>query len=255
MLPDRVSVLTLNLWKDNRWADRAPSVRAFLDHADPDIAAFQELRPQTRDHLDEVLGGHARVTGELPGWSTEGNVYWRESSFRALDHGAIEVGILEEDRRLFWVRLVPRDDNRSADRSVLVCTAHFTYAGNDREVETGQSPRVDQARQTVDALAALGNPGEPVLFMGDLNDAVHPTRILAAAGYTDCFSELGVPVRPTFPAWPTKDDADAVVEMPLDWLVANEHATSRAAMVPEFFHDGVAPSDHWPVLAMYELWT
>jgi len=64
---------------------------------------------------------------------------------------------------------------------------------------------------------------------------------------------LNLPVRPTFPAWPTKADAGSVREIPLDWIVANDHARSLAASVPEFFHEDFAPSDHWPVLAVYEL--
>lgn len=245
----RVSVMSLNLWNTKRWEVREPAVRACLETVDPDIACFQELRPQTRDVLDATLSGHSRVEDPFDGWAREGNIFWRDDRFDLVEYGAADVGMLEADRRLFWARLQHRD----CDRTTFVSTAHFTYAGNDREVETGHSPRVDQAERTVQALDDLVRPGEPALFMGDLNDSVHPLRILREAGYTDCFSDLGVPVRPTFPAWPTKRDATTVVERPLDWIFANDRADSLVATVPEFFHAEVAPSDHWPVLAMYEL--
>ena len=249
MFPPRLSVMTLNLWNERRWDDRAKAVEACLQTVDPDLLCIQELRESTRDRLDAVLPGHRRVDDDFYGWTREGTIYWNDGHFAYVDHGSEDVGILEEYRRLFWVRLELTD----ADRTILVSTAHFTYQGNEHEVDTGQSPRVEQANRTVSALQDLQHEGEPVLFMGDLNDPVHPRRILADAGYTDCFSELGVPVRPTFPAWPTKDDADSIVEIPLDWIVANEHARSRCATVPEFFYEGMAPSDHWPVLAIYEL--
>lgn len=240
--------MTLNLWNDQRWNAREDAVRHCLKTIDPDILCLQELRESTREQLDEFLPGHGRVYDDLPGWTCEGNVYWREEHFSEIEHGAEGVGILEEDRRLFWVRLELADGT-----TLFVSTAHFTYPGHEHEQETGQSPRVEQATRTVDALDDRTRQNEPVLFMGDLNDPVHPRRILSEAGYTDPFSELHLPVRPTFPARPTKAGVESVTEIPLDWIFANEHARSVSATVPEFHHQDFAPSDHWPVLAVYEL--
>ncbi len=59
---------------------------------------------------------------------------------------------------------------------------------------------------------------KPVLafFMGDMNDAYHPQRILGRAGFTSCFAALGMQSPPTYA-------------------------------------EGLAPSDHWPVQAIYQL--
>jgi len=250
MFPDRTTVMTLNLWNDKRWAERESAVESCLETVRPDILCLQELRDVTQERIDSVLTTHDRVEDEFPGWTREGNVYWNNELYRAVEYGRERVGILEEHRRLFWVRLAPRN---ATDRTMLVGTAHFTYPGNEVERETGQSPRVEQAVKTVDALDRVARVGEPVLFAGDLNDPIHPYAILTEAGYTDCFSDLNVQVRPTFPARPTKHDLATAIEIPLDWVFANDHARSITATVPHFYHGDVAPSDHWPVLATYEL--
>mgnify|MGYP006191756549 CR=1 FL=1 len=50
-----------------------------------------------RELIDETLPGHARVDDEFEGWTTESNVYWRESLFSEIEHGAEDVGELALD--------------------------------------------------------------------------------------------------------------------------------------------------------------
>jgi hypothetical protein len=91
--------------------------------------------------------------------------------------------------------------------------------------------------------------------MGDLNDPVHPTALLHDAGYVSCFAALGVQPPPTYKCYPTADvkpGALAITQC-IDWLVANSHARAVSAAVPQFFLNDAAPSDHWPVQAVYEL--
>jgi len=245
MAPLRVSVMTLNLWRDERWEHREQALRRCLETFRPDVLCLQELLPRTREWLDGVLEDYDRVEDAFPGWARESNVYWRADLFGEVEHGTEAVGHSEEYRRLFWVRL------ELEDRTVLVGTAHFTAQNNERELETGQSPRVEQSRRTAASLTDLADEAEPVVFTGDLNDASHPRWILPDAGYTHPFADLNVPAPATFPARPTRQDR--VTEWPLDWIFANERLRSVAATVPEFYHEDAAPSDHWPVLAVYEM--
>ncbi len=39
----------------------------------------------------------------------------------------------------------------------------------------------------------------------------------------------------------------------VDWITANNQARALAASVPHFYLNDAAPSDHWPVQAVYEL--
>ena len=250
MFPPRLSVMSLNLWGEQRWTVREPAVKACLETLRPDVLCLQELTARTRERLDVFLPDHERVDGDHPGWTSAGNVYWRSDRLTEVTHGAADVSLPEPGRRLFWVRLSLPDDD---DRTLVVASAHLTYQLNERERDTGRSPRVEQTKRIVAELDDVAGETEPVLFAGDLNDPIHPYRVLSESGYSDCFSDLGHPVRATFPARATRSDLDTVVEVPYDWIFGNDAARSMAATVTEFYHDDVAPSDHWPVIATYEL--
>ena len=251
MLPCRISIVTYNIWLTQRWQLRAPALGGFLDTFNPDLLCLQELQQTSRDFIDAALPSHRRIDDSHPGWITESNIYWRDSLFTRVEHGTEDAGIPDGNRRLFWARLKLRE----LDRTLLVATAHLTSQRNKLECETGQSPRVDQIRRIIAALQRLNHPGEPLFFMGDMNDPVHPPRLLKEAGYPSCFASLGIQAPPTYQCYPTADvpPGNRVVNQCIDWLVANEHARAVAATVPHFYLKDAAPSDHWPVQAVYEI--
>ena len=251
MHPLRISIVTYNIWLTQRWAVRAPALRGFLQTFDPDVLCLQELQPESRGFIDEALPAHKRVDDDFRGWTTESNIYRRDALFTRVEHGIEDAGIPDGSRRLFWVRLKARD----LDRHVLVATAHLTSQRNKVESETGQSPRIEQIRRIISALKRLNQPGEPLFFMGDMNDAVHPPRMLHEAGYVSCFAALGVQSPPTYQCYPTADVpvGNRVVNQCIDWLVANREARAVSAAVPHFYLADAAPSDHWPVQAVYEI--
>ena len=249
MLPLRLSILTLNLWLNVRWNVREASVKTLLGVLNPDIFCVQELCAETQQSLDRFMPSHKRVCDGFEGWTTESNIYWNAEYLSLDEYGSEQVGI-EGNRRLFWVRL--RLSNLAT--TILVSTAHLTFKGNSIEVETGYSPRQDQTRKIIASLEALSEPNEPVFFMGDLNDTSHPIHILHEAGYRNCFSAMGLPSPVTAPTYPTSNislDSPALSQT-LDWIVSNKNARAVSAMVPNFFYGDIAPSDHWPVLAVYE---
>jgi endonuclease/exonuclease/phosphatase family metal-dependent hydrolase len=251
VFPIRLSFVTLNLWNTFRWEERRPALGEFLRVFQPDVLCVQELREETRAFLDDCLPGYRRVEDPFAGWIKQGNIYWNGRHLEKVEHGAEDVGILEPARRLFWARLQVRDHKTP----FLVCTAHFTFKGNPEEVLTGSSPRVRQTRRTIEALGGLARPDEPVLFMGDLNDSSHPVFLLHEAGYVDCFTALRLQSPSTSPCVPTarRLPHEPAPSQTLDWIVSNAHARAIAALVPCFYFGDVAPSDHWPVLAVYEI--
>jgi hypothetical protein len=60
---------------------------------------------------------------------------------------------------------------------------------------------------------------------------------------------------PTWPAIPTAKDGPwtSITNQTIDWIVANDAARPLAVDVPHFFLGDTSPSDHWPVMAIYEL--
>jgi endonuclease/exonuclease/phosphatase (EEP) superfamily protein YafD len=246
--PHRFVVTTCNIWERARWPERSAPLRSYLELTGPDVLAIQELRPETREVIDDALPSHDRVEDPFVGWLEEGTIYWRRSLFEEVEHGAEDVGhVYSPNRRLFWVRL----RHRPSGSTVLVTTVHFTWQGNPGEREAGQSPRNAEARATLAALERLSpaqeTGGEPVLFMGDLNDATNAIKTLREGGLTDSSTATGSPLLPTHPARPTATGVPQV----LDWQFHRGEVRALTSHVGDYFLDDVAPSDHKPVVVTY----
>lgn len=251
-MPTRINCITYNIWNVERWQERAPALGKFLELFDPDVFCVQELRRKTRTFLDGALSGHSRVQDSFGGWALESNIYWRDAMFSEIEHGAEDVGIKEKGhRRLFWVRLESADTGRS----LLVGTAHLTHQRHPTEAASGHSPRVVEAKAIARELKRLNRRGEPLVFMGDMNDPVLVANVLHDAGYMSAFSVLGLAPPPTFKVYPTANVGPGKLAMNecVDWIVANAEARPIATTVPQFYYGDIAPSDHWPVQAIYEI--
>jgi endonuclease/exonuclease/phosphatase (EEP) superfamily protein YafD len=177
----------------------------------------------------------------------EGNIYWNRELFDLVEYGAEDVGIFEKLRRLFWVRLRLRWGDEQP--TLFVATAHYTYQDNERERTEGLNPRLDQARKTVTALNRLSPVLEPLLFMGDLNDARHPVRILREGGLIPSFEALGRVPSPTSPVLTYKPGPPEVV----DWMLHRGPIRPMTSEVVDFYVGDLPPSDHRPLLTTYRL--
>ena len=251
MVPTRLSLITYNLWLTERWPARADALARFLKLFAPDVLCVQELQRPTQEFLDGALKEHDRVRDAFSGWTNESNIYWSKALFENVEYGAQDVGHLEPERRMFWVRL----RFKPLPGTIFAATAHLTSPRNRDEGESGLSPRVRQLRRIAHELSRLVRKDEPAFFMGDMNDARHPQRILKPAGFVSCFAALGLQSPPTFQCYPTANvlpDEPTSTEA-IDLIVANKHARAIAASVPQCYAGDIAPSDHWPVQAVYEL--
>jgi endonuclease/exonuclease/phosphatase family metal-dependent hydrolase len=193
------------------------------------------------------LAAHGYIKDELPGWTCESNIFWHKDYFTELAHGLEELEMPEQNRGLFWVRL----KLKGSSKTIFIATAHFTWQGYSEEIETGLTLRNRQARQTIEYLQKLVNHDEPAFFMGDLNDPVIPHIFFPQAGYESCFKDLNLLCPPTYPAVPTSDDISE--NQTIDWIFSNGKAKTISASVPQFYFNGFAPSDHWPVHAIYQI--
>jgi endonuclease/exonuclease/phosphatase family metal-dependent hydrolase len=243
--PLRFSVCTYNVWGRTRWPERREALAHAVRSLRPDILCTQEVQPGIIETLDLELGPtHDRVHDEFEGWLDESNIWWHRERFDLLEAGAEDVGILEPLRRLFWVLLRQRDGDC---RSVLVATAHWTWHGHPEARRTEANVRMPQARATVAALDRLTERCPDQLFMGDLNDTTEPLAVLREAGFVDCFAELGLWSDATHPARPTPG-----VPQTIDWIVRRGELRSVLAHVADIHLGDLAPSDHRPVIAVYE---
>jgi hypothetical protein len=187
-----------------------------------------------------------------------------------VEEGFVHIKQEEEHRRLFYIRLRFKGDSES--RTVLFSTAHYTWQGHPRECETDLNLRKIQARATVAALDLLQKPTEVCFFGGDLNESFWPKRILEKAGFSDPFTTMGLPCRPTHPCRPTLAHEDTNCDSALDWLFARPGKSMEGGSVRPLLSSvvrdmvglssdnpderevlQVCPSDHCPVLAVYRL--
>lgn len=235
---------TYNLWATFRWEERRQPLKRFLELNRPDVLCVQELSPVATDLIGDTLPGMRRVEDPFPGWSEEGNIFWNTDLFDLVEYGAEEIGQMNENRRLFWVRL-----SRDSGDTILVATAHFTWNGNFREVGERINVRVGEAEAAAAHLDELVHEGEPVLFIGDFNDYLHPLRVLRMAGFEDSFMALGrVPVI-TYPAFPIPHQPPEL----LDWMLHRGPIRATLTSVVDFYVQEFPPSDHKPVLTTYVL--
>jgi hypothetical protein len=248
-------VQTHNLWGDSWAEERGAALRQLYSVRPPDLLATQELRPWSRDVLDAAMPDHDRVDDEFAGWHRQSNLWWRRDLFSRVGHGAEDVGIVEPTARLFWVRLSCADGSGT----LLLSTAHLSYAGTPIEMDTGVNQRVPQARRVIEELARIAGEAEPVLFTVDINDIGVPLWTFGNGGYLDAFSALQRHCPPTHPVIPsgfaeTVGTSKSPVASPpkaIDWIYFRGPVRPRVAEVVEFFHRGVAPSDHAPVAAAF----
>jgi endonuclease/exonuclease/phosphatase family metal-dependent hydrolase len=106
-------------------------------------------------------------------------------------------------------------------------------------------------RRLVEALRKLIPSGQPALICGDFNDPVHPSRILNQAGFSEVFNTLGLVPPVTFPSVPITDEIDT--NEAIDKIMASGPLRPLLATVPAFHFQRTVVSDHWPVMAVYEL--
>jgi endonuclease/exonuclease/phosphatase family metal-dependent hydrolase len=137
----------------NRWDERRVPLQRFLQVNRPDILCVQELTPQACGLIDAALPDHRRVEDPFPGFTEEGTIYWNTEIFDLVEYGAEDIGIIEEKRRLSWVRL-----RTTSGATVVVATAHFTWLWEAGASGEWITVRVAQAKAAVMALEGVTQP-------------------------------------------------------------------------------------------------
>jgi endonuclease/exonuclease/phosphatase family metal-dependent hydrolase len=246
--------MTYNLWGDAHAAAREPALREFIRLRQPDLLATQELRPWSRQVIDEELDDCERVRDDFPGWARQSNLWWRTSLFEHLKHGADDVGILDDGARFFWVRL--RD--RRSGTELVFGTAHLTWPGHADEQADGRGRRAPQATRIVERLDDLTDNGAlACIFTSDVNDIGPANWALGNGGLLDSFTSLGQHSPVTHPVVPmplttrvgTRLSPLASPAKAIDWIFHRGPLVCRSSEVADFFHHASAPSDHKAVLA------
>jgi endonuclease/exonuclease/phosphatase family metal-dependent hydrolase len=248
-----VVAMTYNLWGDTHASQREPALRQFLRTRQPDLLATQELRPWSRAVVDEELNRCSRVHDSFEGWSHQSNLWWRDSLFECLDFGADDVGILDKNARLFWVRL----RLLATGATLVFATAHLTYPGHADERSDGISRRTGQAARIVERLRQIASQDSACVFTTDINDIGPANWEFGNGGFLDSFTVLGQHSPVTHPVVPmpftsqvgTRLSPLASPAKAIDWIFLRGDIACRSSEVADYFFEASAPSDHKAVLA------
>lgn len=249
--------MTHNLWGDHFAKQRRAALERLYQVRAPDLLGVQELRRWSRGTLDGAMPGHERVTDDFAGWERQSNIWWRKNVFGYIEHGAEDVGILDDAARLFWVRL--RFTERPGE-TIVFGTGHLTWPGHKLERETGVNQRAPQAMAVVEKLNQIAGDGS-CIFTVDINDIGEPNWTFGNSGFLDTFSALHRHCPPTHPVIPSGFSAEIGTGMSplvspskaIDWIYFRGPLRARTSEVVDFFDRGIAPSDHYPVAATLAL--
>ena len=140
---------------------------------------------------------------------------------------------------------------------VFFSTAHFPWAGDSYEIETGINQRIPAALKVCEHFRRLVPPQECAIFGGDVNDDFHPIRILSEeVGLMDVFESLDLPPPITHPVRPSDPQEEMRPNRTLDWILCSLPSQCRvigafAKSVRGGSH--IPISDHLPVTAFFEV--
>jgi endonuclease/exonuclease/phosphatase family metal-dependent hydrolase len=243
--------LTINIWnRQGPWARRCELLRQGIGRLAPDVVGLQEVIHGPRaSQLDELDLGLEQAFGE------------------AIDRGdgtSYGNAILSRHpigrRRVFPLPGAELDEPRSVLLAEVflphgrlpVLVTHFAY-----RLEHG-FVREQQAAALLDIVERQVPRGAgvlPALVMGDFNAGPETAEIqLLVSRLTDAYAQVGEPPGHTFDG-----DRNAFAapwnEPPrrIDFVLVEPGATPVAArVVLDAIEDGVAPSDHYGVLATFE---
>jgi endonuclease/exonuclease/phosphatase family metal-dependent hydrolase len=195
------------------------------------------------------------------GWLDEGNVIFDSQKFIYVSHGIEDIGIEECEsrrpkRRLFWVRLAFQESDVGSSPTILICTAHLTWEGGSgkEQVPPYTNERSKQAVLAANAIHGLRKfPDEPVILAGDMNDSWHVPYIMKSYLLESADWRLNFPTEPTHPARPCFHE-ERIPSQTRDWIFASPQLVPILSRVCSdmILGTGVHPSDHYPVLAVYQ---
>jgi endonuclease/exonuclease/phosphatase family metal-dependent hydrolase len=249
--------MTFNVWGKELWPSRRESLSAVIGNIKPDIMLLQEISTDILECLDDTLKGHDRVhdIGEVVGWETESQIYWRRDMFTLVGYGFKSYENEEvPNRGLFWARLRSTYD---PDIVIFVSTTHLPWTGCSAELSTGFNQRILALHHVIKHLEELVVSTDLASFIGgDFNEDFHPIRMLNNINYFDVFQLFDVYAPITHPVRPSCPQEERRPQRTLDWIACKMPVSCRVMSATAKTIRGGSfppPSDHLPVIAILEL--
>lgn len=239
-------------WPATRTYDRAPLVRAALDHVD--VLGTQE---GTAAHLAALTGdGFAAVGGSRDGGTTgeHSAVLYRTARLAVLATGDFWLSPTPDVPSTGWDAPTYRRLCTWARFRDLATGARFALLNAHLDHE-GARARLESARLLLDRAAAVAE-GWPVVLTGDLNaePGSEPLRVLLGGGLRDSRSASTTPPAGPATTFTRVLDPDAPVpadapRQRIDHVLVSRDVEVASYAVLDARPGGRHPSDHDPVVA------
>ena len=251
--PVRVSVMTFNVWGNDRWPERKDALQETVRRHRPDVLYLQEVTPQILQAITEVLPSHKYVVdSNFKGWSTECNIVWNNDLLEKTKHEFVDaMGFEDNPHRGLFTALLRVRSNPQITFAAL--TVHFPWPGCPAELRTGMNQRALIADKIVDFTGDGSDQAMPFILAGDFNESFHPQRILRDAGYEDVFSEVGVPPPVTHPVRSASQRESSMPPQALDWIMIRGSGMRVLTASAVDVRGPDLSSDHLPVVTVVEL--
>lgn len=239
------SIATLNLWSNHYLKDRKISIENFIASTYPDILAVQELCSESLDYI-LASSNYNHLTGEEKTFSEEGNIFFNPLLFDILESGLIDIGHIEEDRALIWIKFISKINQKN----FYVFNVHLTSCANEYEKSKAINIRIHQATKINQAIRDLvSDPTEPVILLGDFNEDEHPLWKFKEENLFSVHEVLFRSPKATSPTMQLPGKIPAVD----DWIFFRGSLRPKAIDLVECSYTKMPISDHKPLLAVFLL--
>ncbi|HEX7802664.1 MAG TPA: endonuclease/exonuclease/phosphatase family protein [Pseudoxanthomonas sp.] len=253
--PLRVMTFNVRLLTDsdgpNRWDARRALVAKMVAHENPDLIGTQELFQRQGDELVARLPQYAWFgQGRRGGDGDEHmGVFYRKDRLRVLATGDFWLSDTPETvGSISWGNLYPRmvtwaRFQRIADGATFVLyNTHLPYREEDEPArERGAALILARLRQL--------SADEPIILTGDFNTAPDsPTHTLLTTALIDAWTAAPRRLGPAA----TFHDFTGKADQRIDWILFRGLQVKSARTVTTH-QRGRYPSDHFPVVADFEL--
>jgi len=209
--------------------------RSIVTRLAPDVFFTQELPPKIASSILECLPRHKKIEDKVKGWDTDCQIFF--SDWLLLEKSGTEM--MPSGAKIFYVQL--RDVTSAKGRFV----AANIFCPSKRE---------DFNKN--DAVLKKISDDLPMIIYLTVDDDPKAFNSIKQMGLRDCFSSLGMPLRPTFPQRPV---SEPVPDQVLDFLVHRHGTTGQVrpliATVLENLQaaEGQPIALHMPINCCYEL--
>lgn len=259
--PVRLSVMSFNVWGNDRWPERREALQETLRRHRPDVIGLQEVTPDILEAIVETLPStHKYVMDDSnKGWSVESNIIWNDDLLQKEEHKYIDLGF--EDNPLRGLFMAQFNVRANPSIKFIFSTTHLPWPGSPTEIRTGLNQRVVLAHK----IATLTKSGLfesktdqelPVILTGDFNESFHPQRILRQlADFKDVFAEVGVPAPVTHPVRSSTERECSMPPQALDWIMIRASGDELRVITASSVNmkGPLLPSDHLPVISVLEV--